>query len=86
LGTANTGARFDEWDSLGSRHADSNRFTADDLVAVSFLSIAVPPEAAWVLLCGRPGDFNDLLTEIPDQDLVEVVPDAITCEWTPWIL
>jgi hypothetical protein len=86
MGTALSGARFDEWDSLGRRHADANRFTADDVVAVSFLGIAVPAKASWVLLCGRPDDFNNALADFPDQDLAEVDPGTITCTWTPWML
>lgn len=31
--TSFTGARFDTWDSTGTRLADQDRFTADDLVA-----------------------------------------------------
>lgn len=46
LGTRITGARFDVWDSAGTREADANRFTADDLVAVSFLAVAVPPKVS----------------------------------------
>lgn len=41
-----TGAAFDTWDSTGTRASDTNRFTADDLVAVTFLSVHVGPEAA----------------------------------------
>ena len=61
LGTDYTGARFDSWDSSHTRIRDTDRFTADDLVAVSFLSVAVPPTAAWELLAGRANDFNKLL-------------------------
>jgi hypothetical protein len=42
LGTIYTGARFDSWDSTGTRSADLNRFTSDDLVAVTFRSVTVP--------------------------------------------
>jgi Family of unknown function (DUF6308) len=86
LGTSYTGARFDSWDSTGTRGADVNRFTSDDLVAVTFLSVAVPPRAAWELLASRPDDFNDLLAIMPDQDLAGVSPEAINPGWAPWCL
>jgi len=34
-----TGAAFDTWDSTGTRSQDLDRFTADDLVAISLLSV-----------------------------------------------
>jgi hypothetical protein len=86
LGMRNTGARFDSWDSTGTRDADANRFTSDDLVAVTFLSVAVPPRSAWELLCGRPDDFSHLLAQIPDRDLAEVSPDEIGPGWPAWRL
>ncbi|MEV5962370.1 DUF6308 family protein [Kribbella sp. NPDC051952] len=71
------GARFDTWDSAGTRGSSHNRFTADDLVAVSFLSVSVPPLAAEALLDTLADDFAELLEELgPDRDLVE--------ERTPW--
>jgi hypothetical protein len=84
LGYVNSGARFDDWDSTGTRAADVDRFTADDLVAVTFLSVQVPPEAACGLLAGRPGYFSELLPEMPDRDLVTVDPSEINEEWPPW--
>lgn len=42
-----TGAAFDRWAIAGS---SPNRFTTDDVVAVSMLSVAVPPRAALALL------------------------------------
>jgi hypothetical protein len=86
LGTYYTGARFDAWDSAKSRERDVNRFTADDLVAVTFLSVAVPPKAAWELLIRRPGDFNKKLETCSDRDLVDVNPHEINEEWPAWKL
>jgi hypothetical protein len=86
LGYAYSGARFDDWDSTGTRAADVNRFTADDLLAVTFLGVEVPPKGICELLAGRPADFNELLPGMPDQDLVEVDPNDITSEWLPWEL
>ncbi len=66
------GATFDAWDSTGTRAADINRFTADDLVAVTFLSVRVPPTAAIVLLRDRAAEFTELLTGLgPDRDLAD---------------
>src|ERR1022692_4134953 len=86
LGTLYTGARFDGWDSLGSRAADLDRFTVDDLVAVTFLSVAVPPKAAWELLCGRPEYFSELLPMISDRELGEIDPGEIDPRWPSWQL
>lgn len=67
-----TGAYFDTWDTTGTRAADANRFTADDLVAVSMLSVSVPSPAAIELLGRRAGSFSELLQDLgPDRDLVE---------------
>jgi hypothetical protein len=44
------GAAFDAWDSTGTRAKDVDRFTADDLVAVTFLSVKVGAPAARRLL------------------------------------
>lgn len=86
LGADYTGARFDVWDSTQTREADANRFTADDLVAVSFLSVAVPPKAAWELLAGRPDDFNNLLQDVGADDLSDVDPSVINESWPAWRL
>jgi len=43
---AYTGSAFDAWDSTGTRAGDTDRFTADDVVAVTFLSVEVPSRAA----------------------------------------
>jgi hypothetical protein len=81
-----TGASFDGWDSTGTRELDTKCFTADDLIAVSFLSVAVPPKAAWQLLEGRPDDFNRLLPQVPEHDLADVDPRDINDEWPAWQL
>lgn len=87
LGTRITGARFDSWDSARTRDADKDRFTADDLIAVSFLSAQVPPKAAWELLAGDPERFNQLLANVDsDTDLTEVRPADIDENWPAWKL
>lgn len=81
-----TGAWFDTWDSSGTRAADANRFTADDLVAVTFLSVSIPAPAARQLLHTRADVFAELLTELgPDRDLVEE-KDPWDDDWAGWRL
>jgi hypothetical protein len=82
-----TGSWFDTWDSTGTRHLDADRFAADDLVAVSFLSVEVPPAAALELLDTRAGEFACLLEQLgPDRDLVTQTRrwDDDWVGWTLW--
>lgn len=81
-----TGAYFDTWDSLGTRLADADRFTADDLAAVTFLSVNVPPTAARQLLVTQADEFSRLLTAVgPDRDLArEAAPWPE--DWAGWAL
>lgn len=79
-GRVRDGALWDEWDSTGTRQRDADVFTADDLVAVTFLSVQVSPEGTDVLLRERRDEFAGLLTAVgPDRDLVDEA-DAITAE------
>jgi hypothetical protein len=41
-GPAYIGADFDTWDASGTRADDHDRFTSDDVVSLSFLSVPVP--------------------------------------------
>ena len=82
-----TGAAFDSWDSTGHRADDQNRFTADDLVAVTFLSVKVPAPAAYRLLGPDAGRFNDLLAAVgEDRDFADVPPEEITPDSPAWVL
>lgn len=65
------GSHFDSWDSTGTREADVDRFTADDLVATSILNANVPRDAAIALLDTRADEFGALLAALPDRHLVE---------------
>lgn len=83
---AYTGSAFDAWDSTGTRAADTDRFTADDVVAVTFLSVVVRPRAAYQLLVSRASEFSALLTELgPDRDLA-AVEQPLPDEWVGWRL
>ncbi|WP_045740715.1 DUF6308 family protein [Actinoplanes rectilineatus] len=84
---AATGAAFDGWDSTGTRAADADRFTADDLVAVTFLSVRVPPGAAAAILRDRAAEFSDLLVALgPDRDLVDEEYPLTDDDWPGWRL
>ncbi len=81
-----TGAMFDVWDSTGTRAGDADRFTADDLVAVTFLSVDTPGPAAIHVLRDRTDEFNALLAEIgPDRDMADET-GPITRDWPAWRL
>lgn len=80
------GAHFDTWDSRGTGPADRDVFTADDLVAVTFLSVTVSAEAARALLRDRRQEFATLLVELgPDRDLSDV-SETIADDWSGWKL
>jgi hypothetical protein len=81
-----TGARFDTWDSTGTRPADRDRFTADDLVAVTFLSVSVSAAAAICLLDTQRPNFSSLLSALgTDRDLADE-KDPWSDTWAGWQL
>ncbi|MDH3013844.1 DUF6308 family protein [Gordonia alkanivorans] len=85
-GTAYTGAVFDSWDSTGTRESDSDIFTADDLVAIGFLSVDAGPAAARALLLERRDEFSTYLAEVgPDRDLADE-PGPLDPTWPAWVL
>lgn len=80
-----TGAHFDSW-AQQNLDANPNRFTAEDLIAVSFLSISVKPLVARVLLDTDADRFAEMLEAIgPDRDLADV-PGQIDNSWPAWRL
>lgn len=80
------GAAFDTWDSTGTRDRDRDRFTADDLTAVTFLSVDVPARAARLLLVDERDRFSGLLAELgPDRDLASI-EEPLPGEWVGWDL
>ncbi len=67
-----TGAAFDQFDGGGNRPDLADRFTAADIVAVSMLSVNVPPEATLRLLSPDQVYLSSALSAIPrDIDLVD---------------
>lgn len=60
-----TGSRFDDWAGGGDREAVAHSITADDLLAVSFLSVEIPPPAAIGIIETRAGEVTSLLEQIP---------------------
>jgi hypothetical protein len=66
-----TGGQFDAFDPSGTRSASANTYTADDLVAVTLLSVEVPGRAAMEMLVLQRRRFEVLLENMgPDRDLV----------------
>lgn len=64
---AYTGSRFDDFDGGGHRPAVADRFTAADIVAVSLLSVQVPPRPALWLTEDPTGQVQELLPAIPTE-------------------
>jgi Family of unknown function (DUF6308) len=60
-----TGASFDQWAGGGDRPDVRNQLTGDDCVAVSFLSVEVPPMAAIGLMRDEKDNVDRLLSLIP---------------------
>lgn len=85
-GRLRSGALWDEWDPSGTRGRDVDIFTADDLVAVTLLSVAVSADGADILLRERRDEFAELLRAVgPDRDLVDEA-DELSPEWPAWRL
>ncbi|WP_129336311.1 DUF6308 family protein [Cellulomonas endophytica] len=78
-----TGAHFETFGRPWTDPAVRDVFTAEDLVAVSMLSVEVSARAAIALLEARQDAFASLLAQIPwDVDLV-VAPDALIEDPSP---
>ncbi|MGN5734778.1 DUF6308 family protein [Arthrobacter psychrochitiniphilus] len=72
-GEIQTGARFESWAGGGDAPEVVNTITADDLIAVGFLSVEVPAPAAIGILETHKAKISELLIEIPaDLDLASV--------------
>jgi hypothetical protein len=55
--------------SIGSERTERDVITGDDIVAVSLLSVAIPPEAAITILETKRTELSNLLVDIPDKNL-----------------
>ncbi|MBJ2119420.1 hypothetical protein I6N91_00325 [Arthrobacter sp. MSA 4-2] len=79
-----TGTRFDDWAGGGDHPSVADRITADDLVAVSFLSVDIKGRAAIGLLEKHAKEINELLQQIPvDLDLWDADIDALNSPDSP---
>lgn len=73
-----TGGEFERFAGGGDRPEIADRFTADDIVAVSLLSVRIPGRAALRLLVGQACELNALLSEIPvELDLWEAPEQVV---------
>ncbi|MET3960607.1 hypothetical protein ABIE44_000541 [Marmoricola sp. OAE513] len=82
-----TGALFDGFDPNASRTANANCFTSDDLIAVTFLSVDVPPLAAHEILVNQRARFSALLDHLkPDLDFADVPDVSEDAFWPAWDL
>lgn len=69
-GAPMTGARFDSWAGGGDNGQAVNTITADDLIAVTFLSVEIPAAAAIGILETYKQRISELLEQLPaDVDL-----------------
>lgn len=70
---AYTGSVFNSWAGGGDAPGVVNCVTADDLIAVSFLALDVPGEAAFGILKTHAALISDLLAQIPaDLDMADM--------------
>ena len=75
-GSIRTGAHFDTWAGRGDARDVVNTVTADDLLALSLLSVEVKGPAVIGLLETHAADITRLLEQIPaDLDMAAVRPE-----------
>lgn len=80
-----TGSQFERFGGEAACLASRDRFVAEDVVAVSMLSVNVPPRAALYLLADQAGTLSAALTQMPtDVDLVEASDDDLDAALTLW--
>ncbi|MFJ6379007.1 DUF6308 family protein [Kitasatospora sp. NPDC092039] len=66
-----TGAHFERLAGGGDRPETADRFTADDLLAITMLSVSVEPHGAVELLTDPDGHWHRLLSAIPRDARLE---------------
>ena len=82
-----TGASFDGLGGGGDRDQVRDILTAEDLVAVSMLSINFPARAALQILGPDSEEISHFLSQVPtDLDLVDVDPMLLNKDWPAWQL
>src|ERR1700722_15338300 len=59
------GGQFERFAGGGDRPETANKFTADDIVAVSFLGESIPGLAALQMIDDGYGELTELLAELP---------------------
>lgn len=80
-----TGSRFELLSGGGDRPEVADKFVADDLVAVSLLSVNVPARAALYLLDDSTGSLGTALRAIPtDIDLVDAEDNHLVAADQLW--
>ncbi len=83
-----TGGQSDAFDPSGTRSASANTYTADDLVAVTLLSVEVPGRAAMELLVSQRRRFEVLSESLgTDRDLANqasVAESDFLAAWHLW--
>lgn len=67
-----TGRWFDRIGRLDGAVQDADRFTSDDIVAVSTLSVQIPPEAAVWLINDEGQKLSSLLSKVPVDPIWKV--------------
>ncbi|HKE74406.1 MAG TPA: DUF6308 family protein [Acidimicrobiales bacterium] len=73
-----TGGRFELFAGGGDRPEVADRFTTEDIVAVSLLGVEIPGDAALEVLEGAQGRLAERLAGVPtDLDLAEAGDDAV---------
>jgi hypothetical protein len=80
-----TGSRFELLSGGGDRPEVADKFVADDLIAVSLLSVNVPARAALYLLDDSTGSLRTALRAIPtDIELVDAEDDHLAAADRLW--
>lgn len=77
-GNAYAGASFDSWDSLGTHDTDANRFTADDFVAITMLSVDAGTGLGRLPWVAGLRPLDDHLVSWPRADVIRIIGDG---EW-----
>ncbi|MDX2850926.1 DUF6308 family protein [Streptomyces sp. PA03-3a] len=83
-----TGSRFERLAGGGDKPSVADRFTADDVLAVSTLSVTLPARAALRLVEPSAEErYGDLLEQLPTTiELVDAKPDIIAKDGPAWQL